>query len=388
MRSRNVLGLALAVAAFGLLAGCDTLPSTGPSTNQIVQPGNAEHLPPYVLVNLDQRAVDILSQYRVTAFAQRFAAPAPAPNQIVGVGDVLNITVFEAGQGGLFSSDYGARVTLQQRVDSDGSITVPYAGRVKAAGESPQVVERAIVAALEGRAIQPQALVQITETVQRSFVVNGEVNSPGRKPITAARDRILDVIAGAGGTKQQTFETRITLQRGSKQGSAIMKDMIDNPAENVFVQPGDRIYVTKDPEIFLAFGAVPQPGPIEFGLEKLTMLEAVGKAGGLIDTRSDPGAFFVFRYEPDSAVKQMKPDYDGRYGAKVPVVYRVNLRDPQAYFYAKGFTIRDRDVLYVANSAASELQKFLQIIGSVRSVASVATDAAQFPQRLTGGGSN
>jgi polysaccharide biosynthesis/export protein len=295
---------------------------------------------------------------------------------------VLTVTLFEAGQGGLFSSEYGARVTLQQRVDSDGSITVPYAGRVRAGGESPQAVERAIVAALEGRAIQPQALVQITETVQRSYVVNGEVNAPGRKPITAAGDRILDAIAGAGGARTQTFETRVTLQRGSKQGSAIMKDMIDNPPENVFVQPGDRIYVTKDPEIFLAFGAVPQPGPIEFGLEKLTLLEAVGKAGGLIDTRSDPGAFFVFRYEPESAVKQMKPDYAGQFGAKVPVVYRVNLRDPQAYFYAKGFTIRDRDVLYVANSAATELQKFLQIIGTVRNVASTVTDVASVQRRL------
>jgi polysaccharide biosynthesis/export protein len=382
MRSRDVLGLAVAAVMAGVLAGCETLPATGPSTNQIVQPSGGPALQNYVLVNLDQRAVDILSQYRVTAFAQRFAAPAPAPNQIVGVGDVLTVTLFEAGQGGLFSSEYGARVTLQQRVDSDGSITVPYAGRVRAGGESPQAVERAIVAALEGRAIQPQALVQITETVQRSYVVNGEVNAPGRKPITAAGDRILDAIAGAGGARTQTFETRVTLQRVSKQGSAIMKDMIDNPPENVFVQPGDRIYVTKDPEIFLAFGAVPQPGPIEFGLEKLTLLEAVGKAGGLIDTRSDPGAFFVFRYEPESAVKQMKPDYAGQFGAKVPVVYRVNLRDPQAYFYAKGFTIRDRDVLYVANSAATELQKFLQIIGTVRNVASTVTDVASVQRRL------
>lgn len=380
MQSSKVSGLALIAAAAGLLTGCSALPAAGPSTQDIVSEQRAST--DFVLVNLDQRAVDILSQYRVTAFSTRFAAPAPAPSQIVGVGDTLSITVFEAGQGGLFSSDYGSRVTMTQRVDSDGSITVPYAGRVIAGGKSPQVVEKAIVAALEGRAIQPQALVQITETVQRSYVVNGEVGASGRKPITAAGDRILDAIASAGGARQATYETRVTLQRGSKQGSAIMKDMIDNPAENVFVQPGDRIYVTKDPEIFLAFGAVPQPGPINFGLEKLTLLEAVGKAGGLIDLRSDPGAFFVFRYEPESAVRQMKPDYKGTFGAKVPVVYRVNLRDPRAYFYAKGFTIRDRDVLYVANSAAAELKKFLDILGSVRNVASTATTVVNLPEKI------
>ncbi|MFJ5486703.1 polysaccharide biosynthesis/export family protein [Hansschlegelia beijingensis] len=372
MRSRLVSGLA-AIASAGLLAGCSTLPAAGPTAQQIDPPSvNKNAVKDYVLVDLNQQVVDILSQYRVAPFAKRFAAPQPAPGQIVGLGDQLSITLFEAGQGGLFASDYGARVTLNQRVDSDGSITVPYGGKIQAAGVSPQVVERRIVAALEGRAIQPQAIVQVTETVSRSFVVNGEVGRSGRYPITGAGDRVLDALAVAGGPRQEAFETRVTLQRGSAQGSAIMKDMIENPSENVFVQPNDRIYVTKDPEIFLAFGAVPNPGPIPFGLDKISLLEAVGKAGGLIDQRSDPGAFFLFRYEPASAVRSMRPDYNGHLGDKVPVVYRVNLRDPRAYFYAKAFAVRDRDVLYVANAQLTELQKFLEILATARNVASTA----------------
>jgi polysaccharide export outer membrane protein len=373
MPARRVFGAALISASIGVLPGCSTLPASGPATQDIAPPTvNRDSIKDYVLVDLNQSVVDVLSQYRVAPFAKRFAAPRPAPGQIVGAGDVLSITVFEAGQGGLFSSDYGSRVALEQRVDTDGTISVPYAGRVKAAGEAPQVVERRIVSALEGRAIQPQALVQIKETVSRSFVVNGEVNKPGRYPITAAGDRVLDVLATAGGSKEETFSTRITLQRGSTQGSAIMKDLIDNQADNVYVQPNDRVYVTRDPEIFLAFGAVPKPGPIEFGLEKISLLEAVGKAGGLIDQRSDPGAFFLFRYEPSSAVRSISPGYDGRFGDKVPVVYRVNLRDPRAYFFARNFIMRDRDVLFVANAQLSELQKFLQILAGARDVASTA----------------
>jgi polysaccharide export outer membrane protein len=382
MRSRNVSGVALAAVVAGFATGCSTLPAAGPSTGQIAPSGaSSQQKLDYVLVNLNQQVVDILSQYRVAPFAAKFSAPRPAPGQIVGVGDVLTVQLFEAGQGGLFSSELGARVQLTQRVDSDGSITIPYAGRIKAAGEGPQVVERRIVAALEGRAIQPQALVQITETVSRSFVVNGEVGKPGRYPITAAGDRVLDVIATAGGTKNETFTSRVTLQRGASQGSAIMKDLIENQADNVFVQPGDRIYVTKDPELFLAFGAVPSPGPIQFDAEKISLLEAVGKAGGLIDNRSDPSAFFVFRYEPASAVRSMRPDYDGRFGDKVPVVYRVDLRDPRAYFYAKGFVVRDKDVLFVANAAASEFEKFLTILSGARNVASTVQTVERLQQR-------
>ncbi|MFD1702459.1 polysaccharide biosynthesis/export family protein [Methylopila henanensis] len=373
MHSKHASGAVAFAVVAGLLSGCSTLPATGPSTEQIDPPSvSNDAIRDYVLVDLNQRVVDIVSQYRAAPFSKRFAAARPAPGQIVGVGDVLAIQLFEAGQGGLFSSDIGARVQFTQRVDSDGSITVPYAGRIMAAGTGTQAVERKIVAALEGRAIQPQALVQVTETVSRSFVVNGEVNSPGRFPVTAAGDRVLDAIAIAGGSKQEAFQTRVTLVRGSSQASAIMKTLIDNPADNVFVQPSDRIFLTKDPEQFLAFGAVPKPGPIPFDLERISLLEAVGKAGGLLDERSDPGALFLFRYEPASAVRAMRPDYNGRFGERVPVVYRVNLRDPAAYFYAKAFVVRDRDVLYVANAKLSELQKFLQILASARNIAQTA----------------
>lgn len=378
MLSRRVSGLAMALASAGLLTSCSTLPASGPTTQQITSRASTRNqLTDYVLVDLSQPVVDVLSHYRVTPFATRFASARPAPGQIVGVGDVLDVTLFEAGQGGLFTSQNGARVQLQQRVDTDGTISVPYAGRVKAAGVAPQVVERRIVAALEGRAIQPQALVQIQDTVSRSYVVNGDVGKSGRYPITAAGDRILDVIATSGGAKQAPYETRITLQRGSAQGTAIMQNLIESQADNVYVQPGDRIYVTKDPEMFLAFGAVPRTGPINFGLERISLLEAVGLAGGAIDQRSDPGAVFLFRYEPASAVRSIQPSYDGHLGDKVPVVYRLNLRDPQAFFYAKSLIMRDRDVLYVANAPITELQKFLQIVSGATQIATTGTTVEQ-----------
>lgn len=377
MRSSTIIGVAALAVAVGLSSGCSTLPAAGPSTEQIDPPSVAP-LRDYVMVDLNQRVVDILAQYRVAPFAKQFAAARPAPGQIVGPGDVLTIVLFEAGQGGLFSSDQGARVTLVQRVDSDGSITVPYAGRIVAGGFGPQAIEKKIVSALEGRAIQPQALVQVTETVSRSYVVNGEAARPGRYPVTAAGDRVLDAIATAGGAKQQLFQTRVTLVRGSTQATLNMKSLIDSPEDNVYVQPNDRIYLTQDPALFLAFGAVPKPGPVLFDMEKISLLEAVGKAGGLIDQRSDPGALFLFRYEPASAVRQMDPKYDGRFGDRTPVVYRVNLRDPNAYFYAKGLAIRDKDVLYVANAKLSELQKFLLILASARSVAQTASVAQSF----------
>src|SRR6516165_3945907 len=78
----------------------------------------------------------------------------PPPWRItLGIGDVVSVTIFEP-PGGLFvPSDAGARpgnfVTLpNQIVDSNGNITVPYAGTIRAAGRTPSEVQQAINEAL------------------------------------------------------------------------------------------------------------------------------------------------------------------------------------------------------------------------------------------------
>jgi polysaccharide export outer membrane protein len=49
---------------------------------------------------------------------------------------------------------------------------------------------------------------------------------------------------------------------------------------------------------------------------------------------------------------------------KVPVVYRVDLKDPRAFLVAQNFPMKNKDVVYVANAPAAELQKFLNILTS------------------------
>ena len=62
----------------------------------------------------------------------------------------------------------------------------------------------------------------------------------------------------------------------------------------------------------------------------------------------------------------------------MPVVYRVNMRSPAAYFYTKAFMLQDKDVLYVANARSVEVAKILTLIGS----ASRAAGNAITPYRV------
>jgi polysaccharide biosynthesis/export protein len=360
------------------MAGCSSLPSQGPSASQVATRADEQAVNrDYLVVNLSPPVVSITSAYRINPLSQYFADARPAPTQVVGVGDILTITLFEAGEGGLFASDNGARVTFVNPVSSDGNITVPYAGQVRAAGRTPQQMEQAIVSALEGKAIQPQAIVVVSTNNSQSVILTGDISS-GRYPLLPGGERILDIIAKAGGTKQQSYAERVQLTRNGRIGEVFLQKLIDYPSENVYVLPGDRLHVTHDPETFTIMGAIGSTGQFPFERERVTLMEAVARSGGLSETTADRTGLFVFRYEPDAIAKLLRKDYNGRFGAQAPVVYRIDMGDPNAFFYANSFLLRDKDLIYVADSPATELTKIIAVLNGIRSVGSVARDVRAF----------
>ena len=127
----------------------------------------------------------------------------------IGNGDVISVTLFEAAAGGLFFPlEGGLRngnfLTLpNQIVDDKGTITVPYAGAIKAQGRTAQEIQTAIVDALKGRALEPQAVVTVVERRNAMVSVLGEVNTAVRFPASVAGERVLDAIARAGGLRSR-----------------------------------------------------------------------------------------------------------------------------------------------------------------------------------------
>jgi polysaccharide export outer membrane protein len=357
------------------LSGCGSLPSAGPSASQVATYADESSVGrDYLLVDLSKDVVGLVSQYRVSPFSQTFAAARPVPTQVAGVGDVLTVMLFEAGQGGLFASDYGARVQLTVSVGSDGSITVPYAGRIRAAGRSTDQIETAIVAGLEGKAIQPQATVLIQENLSQTVSVSGDVTGSGRIPLTPNGDRVLDAIAKSGGVKADVHQIRVQLVRKGKVASILYQKLMDYPVENVYIQPGDQIYVLRDPETYVIMGAVGQTTTVPFERPNIFLLEGIARVGGLNQSTADRRGVFLFRYEAPEIAKQLRPDYDGRFGNPVPIVYRLDLSNSNAFFFAKSFPLRDKDLIYVAESPATEFEKFMAVVNTVRGGTGIIKD--------------
>ena len=369
------------------LAGCSALPAAGPTSGDIVAARQSDALPDGIeLFDIGAAVTRIIEAYRTLPLAGRFADRRPTPSQTIGVGDSVGVTLFEAGAGGLFSTSNGQlgggskNVSLpNQDVGPDGTVNVPYAGRINVVGRSTAQVEKDIVDRLRDKAIEPQAVVTLHARRSGLVTINGDVGEPRRLPLSPHGDRIMDVISGAGGTKGQPNELFVRLTRNGSTGTVPLRTILEDPAQNVWVWPGDQIFVYHEPQLFTAIGATGRSGNFSIDFERTSLVEAIGAAAGLNDERAEPAGIFVFRQERADLVCALKNEKPCAAPDRPrAVVYRLNLRQPEGIAFAQRIPLRNKDVVYVANADTVELLKFMRLMSATSSLASnLATTANQ-----------
>lgn len=372
------------LALVGLLTGlcsCSIMPAAGPQ-GFVVNAGLSDTSLKYGLVKLTPESIQVLHEFEPRSYAQlglyempgAFTDQRPPANIKFGVGDTVSVTIFEAAAGGLFiPAEAGVRpgnfVTLpNESVDNDGNISVPYAGTVPAAGRTNVEIQNEIVDKIKNRAIEPQVVVALANQNTSLVSVFGDVNLPVRYPAAAAgaQDRITDAITRAGGIKNQGYSEFVMLDRKGHRAVVPFARLVYEPDNNIYVQPGDRIYVYQEQQKFLAFGATGTQGIVTFDTWRLNLAEAVAKAGGVLDVQGDPGSIFLYRAEPYEVAEKLGVDMTPFQGwRRVPVIFSVSFRDPGGYFLASTVNMRHDDVLFVANAQSVEVTKFLNYLNVI-----------------------
>nr|WP_321455504.1 polysaccharide biosynthesis/export family protein [uncultured Cohaesibacter sp.] len=348
------------------LSGCMITPREGPLSTEIESQSKQNE---YVVVNVDANIVDGLARFNPVGLRRKFAESRRySPISTVGSGDVLSITVFEAAQGGLFSGEGGNRANFPSVVvDRQGDISLPYSGTIKVKGKTPLQIQNLVVESLEGKAIQPQAMVNVVSNRSNTVTLTGDVAKPGLYPLPAQGARLLDAVAEAGGTEFPARETYVTLLRGGRQGVQLLKTVMEQPEENIYVSRGDSIYLSHDPQRYTVLGAVKKPSVYTFDASTISVLEAIAAAGGLLDARADATGVFVFRYEDPKVLDTLGYEYTRQVRGKVPTIYRINMKHAQSYFYAQSFHLQDKDSVFVSNARAVEVGKVLSLINMATS---------------------
>lgn len=368
-------GLALIAAV--LLAGCAALPSAGPDRGDIDHQRQSRQ-PAFELIDIASAGVQAAKTPVPPGFADRFSDSPTPPPVVIGVGDGVVVDIWEAGAdtlystrptntGAMVSSSAARNVTLsEQIVGADGTIHLPFAGRVNVLGRTGMEVEQLLAQALVGKAARPQLVVHVRNNAA-TVTVAGDVAGGSRVPLSARGERVLDALAAVGGVRAPVYETRLQLTRGGETVTLPLLRVLQDPRENIYLKPGDLLVATRQTQSFTAFGATGRNAQIEFGAEHVSLIEAVAKTGGLLDSRADPRGVYLLRYEPRAVVEalqvvplQSTPEQD-----EVRVVYRLDMAQAESYFIAQRFAMRDRDIVYVSSAATNELQKFLELVGLV-----------------------
>lgn len=375
MLSKKPLGFLLATL---VLSACSFLPRNGPDEKTILAK-SANHLETedatlgydYVVVDVNRKVLPFVTKDSTSSFATFGASGAQVPVIRLGSGDVIQLTIFEDQSGGLFiPKEAGVRpgnfVTLPaQEIGRDGMISVPYAGKIRAAGNTPSAVEDIIENKLADQAINPAVTIEVIEANYPRASVIGDVEEAGVFTLRNSGDRVLDILAQAGGITTATHETFVTLSRGSQSAKIAYEALTANPRENIFVAPGDSINISSESKKFYAFGATGSVGEFTFGSSSVDLNAAVAQAVGLNDNQADPSHVFVYRVEHRHALASMGIDVSAMTNHDVATIYRADFRKPDSFFMAKNFQMRDGDIVYVSNADSVAISKFFGLARTV-----------------------
>lgn len=368
------------------LAGCQIVPAEGPlakSINTDAGQSSAElgrrNAAVFDVVDVDSRSARLVSDYVSNSLSRKFGMGGGPGAVTIGVGDQLRISIFEAGSDGLFSTKDTKQTTLDVVVQPNGTAAIPYVGTVSFRGMTLEQARQAIKKALSNKAVEPDVIVANVGTASRNVSVSGAVGKSAVIPLNLNGEKVTEAIAEAGGPTAQPYESYVTLVRGKRTGTALLKSIIEHPSEDIYVQPGDQLFVVRDPRTFTLLGSAKQDSRIEFGASDLNLLEAVALGGGANDSTTDAKGYFLLRYEEadivqsllgpqrfhDLLAKGMMANSEGRY----PLVYRFDMSHPDSLLVGQTFPIKSRDVIYVSRHPAVDFRKFLSLVGSPLGIA-------------------
>ncbi|MFA4939747.1 polysaccharide biosynthesis/export family protein [Brevundimonas sp.] len=376
--TRTILPLAIVA----ILGGCSTLPRDGPSGASVnAGATTASALGSYALVPLTYEVTERMKQVPPQFFGTLAAGSSDQPADVIGEGDTLAISIFDPS-GSLFggslvsgSSSSRTNTTLSggnqalpgATVDRSGSVMIPFGGQVRVQGLTSTQAASAIRRSLVGKVGNPQVLVSIAGNASNTVNVLGDVRQPGRAPLGVNSNRILDVIAAAGGSARTTDDLTISIQREGRTYTAPLSAVTTEFGENVRLQRGDVVNVQYKPRRFSTFGGLNAVAQVEMPAGPMTLTGAMSKVGGLNTNTANARRVLIFRFERPEVAQALGISQPAT-PRGVPVVYQLDFSDAANVFAATNMQVMPEDVIYVPLAGAAEMRKFFEVVQSLTRV--------------------
>jgi polysaccharide export outer membrane protein len=171
----------------------------------------------------------------------------------VGPGDVLDITVFQVPE-----------LSKTLEITDTGTINFPLLGEIRAAGKTPEELERELTSKLAADYLQhPVVTVLVKENNSRRVTISGAIDKPGIYPIKGPTS-LMEIVALAGGFKDQSDWTILILrQKGASRMAARydVGEIESGRAQDPLLQAND-VLVAGTSAIKQTYGAILKALPL------------------------------------------------------------------------------------------------------------------------------
>lgn len=353
----------LACVLAGALSACG-MPESGPNESQLLSSSVQREGDAFVVPVDDEVARDAAVFNRL-GFSSTFRNAGELSPDAIRPGDVLGLTIWENVVEGLLArGGTGATVIDEVQVDSAGFIFVPYAGRVKASGNTPEALRGIITRALETQTPDPQVSVRRIAGDGATVTVVGGVGAQGVYTIERPTRKLSSVLARAGGVTVEADVAQISVLRGNEIGRIWLTDLLEDPAADISIRGGDRVVVEEDRRTFISLGATGTQTRVPFVSQDLSAIEALASVGGLNAAFADPTGVFVLREEDQSTARKVlnREDITG----SQRIIYVLDLTQPSGMFVARDFIIQDDDTIFVTEAPLARWGKTVSLVfGSI-----------------------
>ncbi len=362
----------LALVAFVATLGACGLPRSGPNKAEIFKGSVLKEGDAFV-VSVNSRVTRATAVIPAFGFGSGFRNAGLIGSDTIAPGDTLSLTVYENVKDDPLLGNTGQRVSSlnEVQVDGQGYIFVPYAGRIKAAGQTPDGLRQAVTRKLDTQTPDPQVLVQRVAGDGSTVIVSGGVGAQGVYEIQPPTRTLAAMVARAGGVSLKPEVAIIRVTRGGQTGKVWLQDLYEHPNLDIALRPGDQITVEEDTRAFVAMGATGAQNRIPFETQTLSAIEALAIVGGLNTSLADPTGVFVFRNEPAEIANAVlgRSDLIG----DQRMIYVLDLTAPTGMFEARDFVVRDGDTVYVTEAPYVQWTK---TIGAITGTAGAANSLA------------
>ena len=236
--TRRVKSVAFLVIV-AVVAACG-LPRTGPTKREIYA-GSVQREGDAFIVSVNDRVTRATSVVPALGFGSNFTRAGKLGSDIIRPGDTLGLTVWENVEDGLLAGAAANSTSLEEvQVDGSGFIFVPYAGRIRAAGNTPEALRRIITKKLEDQTPDPQVQVRRMAGDGSTVSLVGSIGSQGVFAIERPTRTLATMLARAGGVTIEPEIAQITVIRGNSRGKIWLQDLYEHPELDIALRGGDR----------------------------------------------------------------------------------------------------------------------------------------------------